>query len=74
MLAPPSVPAISLSRANKTENDTHTLSFTAEGVLAARILSFIMQTNLDFFFSVFIFLLMCVFVLCYCSYFLFPYL
>ena len=38
MLVPPYFPAISLSRANKTENDTHTFSCTAEGKPHARIL------------------------------------
>ncbi|KAK2566577.1 Hemicentin-1, partial [Acropora cervicornis] len=43
---PPNFPAISLSRASKTENDTHTFSCTAEGKPQARILWMLNRKNL----------------------------
>ena len=47
LLVPPYFPAISLSRANKTENDTHTFSCTAEGKPQARILWMLNGKNLS---------------------------
>ena len=46
LLVPPYFPAISMSRANKTENDSHTFSCTAEAKPQARILWMLNGKNL----------------------------
>ena len=46
LLVPPYFPAISMSRANKTENETHTFSCTAEAKPQARILWMLNGKNL----------------------------